>query len=218
VTAPVFATRWQFVFAWVLVGVDRRSGAFSGGRDDSGRDVVHVWTSDEAAASALPEDVFAIQQLTVRDLLSLLPPGTGVVVDPGSASGLAVDADMVADLKRYVHPFPGGTVLECTVWHDLPDAVRDAVVQQVSSRPFIEEVRAFLYTIDDSPYLGCLAYSTSAGPEGQDTALGAIEAALPGDLAALDVASVSVVSLVDVPDEVRRALPPETLIHPAPAS
>lgn len=215
-STPVFATKWQFVYAWVLIGVDRASGSFCGGRSDSGDDIVYVWTTDPGAAAALPEDVFAIQQITVRDLLALLPAGTSVVVDPGSESGMTVEADLVVDLKRYVHPFPGGAVLECKVWDDLPATVRDAVVREVAARPFIEEVRAFLYTIDDSPYLGCIAYSTSAGPEGQDSAIGAISGAMPADMTQLDVASVSVVGLVDVPDDVRRALPPETLMYRAP--
>lgn len=215
-SAPVFATKWQFVYAWVLIGVDRRSGSFCGGTSASGDDVVYVWTTDDGAAAALPEDVFAIQQITVRDLLALLPAGVSIVVDPGSESGMTVEADLVTDLKRYVHPFPAGAVLEFKAWIDLPDHVRDAIVREVSARPFIEQVRAFLYTVDDGPYLGCLAYTTQGGPDGQDSAIGAISRALPTDLAELDVASVSIVGLADVPEDVREALPPETLIHPAP--
>jgi hypothetical protein len=214
-SAPVFATKWQFIYAWVLIGVNRTSGQFFGSQTRAGDSVVCVWTTDEGATAAVPGDIFDIQQIKVRDLLAMLPAGVGVVIDPGSDSGLTIEPDYVVDLKRFVHPFPGGARLEFKVWLDLPDAVRDAIVREVAARPFIEEVRAFLYTVDDGPYLGCIAYRTQGGHESQDSAIGAINRALPGDLAELDVASVSIVGLVDVPDNVRRDLPPETLIFSA---
>ncbi len=217
-SAPAFASKWQFVYAWVLIGVNRVTGSLASGTSATGGDVVHVWSADARAVAVLPEDVFAIQQITVRDLLSLLPDGVGVMVDPGSEAGMTIEPDLVVELKRYIHPFPGGTQLQFKIWHDLPGRVRDAVLHEVAARPFIDEVRAFLYTIDDGPYLGCIAYSTTAGPEGQDSAIGAINTALEqtADLRELDVASINVVGLVDLPGTTRADLPPETLIHPEP--
>lgn len=212
-SAPVFATRWQFLFSWLLIGVDRGDGTWAGGPQPDGTPSVVVWT-DPSLVDA-PSERFQVAQLTARQLVQTLPAGVGVTVNPGREDSMLVDAAEMDRLRGLCHPFPGGLPIEFKTWTDLPASVAAGIAAAVEARPFITEVRAFLYTIGDSPYLGCLAYESDGGTESQESTTAELERVLSSsaDLAALDVATVNIVGLIDLPAGVRDDLPPETLLY-----
>lgn len=212
-TDPVFATKWDFLFARVLIGVDRTTGVFSGSEPAPGQQMVAVWTSEDIATEALHVESWELKQIKVRDLLRLLPAGIGVVVDPETTSGMTATSSYVAQLKRYLVPFPPDSQVRLGDWDAMPQGLRHALVQ-AATRHEVQELRAFTYTVDDSPSLGCLAYVPAPGSEAS-----AVTAALDAALAsaaspvALGLPAVNVVALDEVPQEVRAALGDAHVIH-----
>lgn len=201
--SPAFATRWDLLLAWVLIGVDRASGVFSGSEPEPGRQAVCVWTSDAAITEALHVESWDVRQIKVRDLVAMLPAGIGLQVDPGLPSGLTLAAADVAGLRELVPPFPPGAAT-LHAWAGPDAAVRDALVAATAGR--VRELHAFGYTVADSPVLGCLAHDASV--DDADAVGAALEAALSAttDPRALGVPTVSIVRLDDVPPSVRHAL------------
>ncbi|MGJ9422851.1 hypothetical protein [Aeromicrobium sp. CF3.5] len=190
-SGPVFATRWDFLLARVVIGVDRATGVFSGSETVPGRQMVCVWSQMDLATDALHVESWDLLPIAVRDLLPLLPGGVGVVVDPERPTGMTASASYVGQLKPYVAPFPAGSEVRLADW-DLPEALLDA----------LGDVHSFGYTVDDSPMMGCVVH-TSGVP-------GPVEAALSawGEPAALGAAIVHVLEPGDLPEEVRAALAP----------
>lgn len=212
-SGPVFATKWDFLFAWVLIGVDRSTGVWSGSQSQ-GADMVCVWTSEEIATEALHVESWELRSIKVRDLLAMLPAGVGVIVDPEHASGMTCSPSYVVNLKRYVTAFPPGeSVVRMGEW-DVPADVRAALVQVAADARPVQELYAFAYTVDDSPLLGCLAYVAEAGC---DTAAltSELEAALEATTtpAELGFPTVNIVSRADVPAEVSAVLGDDHVIH-----
>lgn len=209
----VFATKWHFLFARVLIGVDRTTGVWSGSEPTPGQQLVAVWTSEDVATEALHVESWELRPIEVRDLVAMLPPGVGVVVDPERSTGMTASASYVANLKSLLVPFPMGSEVRLGAWESMPDAVRHAVVQAAVTHR-VQQLHAFIYAIDDSPPLGCLAYDPAAGSD--PAAVGAaLEAALAAatDRESLALAGVRVVALDDVPDEVRVETGEAYLIH-----
>lgn len=190
-SGPVFATRWDFLLAHVVVGVDRSTGVFSGTETVPGQQMVCVWSQMDLATEALHVESWDLRPITMRELLTIFPRGVGVVVDPERPTGMTASSAYVAQVAPYVAPFPAGSEVRLAAW-DLPEALRGAV----------GDARAFGYTVDDSPLLGCVV------PTSSTTA--SVEATLSGWGSASDlgVAMVHVLAPSDVPEEVRAALPP----------
>jgi hypothetical protein len=212
VGGPVFATKWDLLFAEVLIGVDRTTGVWSGSQSQ-GTDMVCVWTGDEIATEALHVESWELRSIAVRDLLAKLPAGVGVIVDPEHPSGMTCSPSYVANLKRYAAAFPPGeSEVRLGVW-DVPAAVRAAVVR-VAAEHQVQELRAFAYTVDDGPLLGCLAHVAEAGADTSALA-GDLQAAIRSTttLVALGFPAVNVVGLADVPAEVRSALGDGHVVH-----
>lgn len=211
-TGAVFATKWDFLFAQVLIGVDRTTGVFSGSEPVPGQQLVAVWTSTAIAEDALHVEAWELRPIAVRELLRLLPSGIGVVVDPERPSGMTATVAYVANLKRYVAAFPAGSEIHLAPWVSMPDGVRAALVQAVDGR--VQELRAFTYRVDDSPLLGCLAHVVLAGVDPADVT-SAVESALTAatDLGVIGLPRVDVLALDDVPDEVRSALGEGHVLH-----
>lgn len=210
-----FPTKWDFLYASVLIGIDRSTGVFSGSESASGQPMVCVWTSDEVATDALHVESWDIKQIKVRVLLSLVPDGYGIVVDPERPSGMTATAAYVAQLKQFVKPFPDGAKIWVSRWGGFSTAVRRAVISAVSDQDLVRELYAFSYTVDDGPALGCLAYVVSGTPPEVTTTTRALEVALSGaaDLATLGVAAVSIVTMDEVPERTRARLTGTHLIH-----
>lgn len=213
-TDPVFATKWDFLFAWVLIGVDRTTGVWSGTTSAGGDDLVAVWTDESFATEALHVEAWELRKIKVRDLLGMLPAGIGVVIDPERPTGLTCSPSYVANLKRYVSAFPPGeSVVRVGAW-DLAEQVRVAVLQVASDTAHLQELHAFAYSVDDSPLLGCLAYVAETGCD--TVALTrALEAALEAttDIPALGFPTVNMLALSDVPEQVRQGLGDDHVIH-----
>ncbi|MCW2787939.1 MAG: hypothetical protein JWP56_242 [Aeromicrobium sp.] len=209
-----FATKWDVLFGSVLIGVDRTTGVFSGTESTPGQQVVAVWSEEAIATDALHVESWELRRIAVRELLTLLPPGIGFVIDPEHASGMTATASYVANLKRYVPAFPVGSEVRLAAWDGLPEAVRAAVVQASSHDDTVRELHAFSYTVDDSPPLGCLVYVAVPGADATGVP-GRIDAAVTAsaDVAALGVATVHVLTLDEVPEEVRAALGDRFVIH-----
>jgi hypothetical protein len=174
-----FATRWDFLLATVLIGVDRTTGVFSGA-EASGQQMVAVWTSQE-----------------IRELLALVPAGIGVVVDPERTTGMTASPAYVAALRPLLGDFPADRPLQVAVWDELEAPERAAVLAAADGH----EVHAFAYRIDDSPALGCVA----VGGDASQHVLDAVEQAV-GDPASAGVAAVRAVRLTVVPLEMREAV------------
>lgn len=210
----VFETKWDFLFAQVLIGVDRTTGVFSGSEPVPGQQMVAVWTSEDIATEALHVESWELRPIAVRDLLKVLPEGIGIVVDPERTSGMTASAAYVANLKPFVPAFPVGAAVRITTWDELSAPVLNAVSQALAELDDVSELHAFMYRIDDSPALGCLAYVMT--DDGEGAAVGrSLEAALDASAspADLDVAAVNVVDLNDVPEEIRTALGRHHVVH-----
>lgn len=214
-TGQVFATKWDFLYASVLIGIDRSTGVFSGSEPAPGQPMVCVWTSDEAATEALHVESWDIKQIKVRVLLSLVPDGYGIVVDPERPSGMTATAAYVAQLKPYVAPFPEQAQIRVSPWDGFSASVRQAVTSAVSHQDLVRELYAFSYTVDDSPALGCLAYVVKGTPAEVAATARSLEGALyaSADLETLGVATVNILPLDEVPDRARAMLSDTHLIH-----
>lgn len=207
-----FETKWDFLFAQVLVGIDRSSGVWSGSEPAPGQQMVCVWSSEAIATEALHIESWELKWIKVRDLLALVPAGIGVVVDPERPDGMTASAAQVAQLKTLTAPFPPEAALRVTSWDELDGPALDAIVAAAVGSERVTEVRAFVYTIDESPALGCLAYTFGGDNEDSDV-LSAASDLLGQRLADLGVKDVNVLSWPDVPAEIRAALPDGFVIH-----
>jgi hypothetical protein len=210
-SGPVFATKWDFLFGRVLIGVDRTTGVFSGSEPAPGQQMVAVWTSAEVAEQALHVESWELRPILLRDLLTLLPAGVGVQVDPERPSGMTASAAYVAGLKPFAVAFPVGAALRVTTWDEIPEGAVAAVVQ-AGDQHGVRELHAFMYTVDDSPPIGCLAWVAEPSASDVDRSL---ETALltAADPASLGVVTVRVLGLPAVPDEVRAALADRYLLR-----
>lgn len=212
----MFATKWDFLFARVLIGIDRSTGVWSGSEPTPGQQMVCVWTSEQIATAALHIESWELRPIEVRDLVTKIPDGIGIVVDPEHPNGMTASPAYVANLKTMAPAFPVGAPLQIAPWDELEGPVRDAVVHVVRRGDMVQTLHAFMYRVDDSPPIGCVAYTLkSEASDGGAVAAGltaALEAAV-SDIADLGVAAVRAVALSDVPVEVQTALPDTCVIH-----
>ncbi|MFI5427991.1 hypothetical protein [Aeromicrobium sp. UC242_57] len=209
---PVFATKWDFLFARVLVGIDRSSGVWSGSEPAPGQQMVCVWSSEVRATDALHVESWELKWISVREA-----PGPGASGhrrrgrpraprrDDGQRS-----AGRPAQAPRRAVPARGGCA-----GHVLGRAGRTPprpAVAAAASSETVSEVRAFVYTVDESPALGCLAYTFVGGDD--DPAVVATAVDLVGrNPVGLGVKAVNVLAWPDVPAEIRAALPDGFVIY-----
>ena len=211
--SAVFATRWDFLFASVLIGVDRTTGVFSGTEATAGQQMVAVWTSAEIAEQALHVESWELKPILVRDLLTLVPDGIGVQVDPETTTGMTASPAYVAGLKPFTAAFPVDVAVRVTTWDEIPAGAAAAVVQAAENAR-VTALPAFMYTVDDSPPIGCLAWDA-----GDDVDRSVVSRSLESALltaaspAALGVVTVRVLPLADVPPEVRAAVVGNDLVR-----
>jgi hypothetical protein len=205
-SGQTFSSRWDFLFATVLIGVDRTTGVFSGSEPAPGQQMVAVWTSAEIAEQALHVESWELKPILVRDLMPLLPAGVGVQVDPETTTGMTASPAYVAGLKPLTAAFPVDAAVRVTTWDEIPDGAL-AAVGQAADEHGVRELHSLMYTVDDSPPIGCLAWVADA--DADTSAVGrSLETALltAADPEALGVATVRVLQLSAVPPEVRAAI------------
>ncbi|NRQ50174.1 hypothetical protein [Aeromicrobium stalagmiti] len=203
-SGPVFATRWDFLLATVLIGVDRSTGVYSGSETVPGQQMVCVWTRREIAEEALHVESWDLRPIEVRDLVAMLPPGIGVVVDPERPSGMTASAAYVSALRPLLDPFPPDVAILVGSWDELAGDVLDAVRATMSGPAAVRDLVAFTYRVDDSPPLGCLAFAAD-DPAPATAALRAATASVV-DPGALGVAAIRIVPTGVVPAEVLTAV------------
>lgn len=174
--------------------------------------MVCVWSSESIATEALHIESWELKPISVRELLALVPAGVGVVVDPERPNGMTASSSQVAQLKRLIAPFPPDVALRVTSWDELVGPALDGIVEAAADNETVHEVRAFAYTIDESPVLGCLAY-TFVGDAADDEALSAAFDLVGEKSADLGVRAANVLSWPDVPSEIRAALPDGFVIY-----
>lgn len=200
-----FATRWDFLLAHVLIGVDRTTGVFSGSEPSPGQQVVAVWTSNEIAEQALHVESWELRPIPVRDLVALVPPGVGIVVDPETTTGMTASPAYVAALRPLLAAFPTDLPLQVAAWDELEEPARAMLLAAADGR----EVHAFAYRVDDSPQLGCVAVGGDASQQVLDDVARQV-----GDPSPVGVAAVRVVGLAEVPPEMLEAVGDAFRVHP----
>jgi hypothetical protein len=209
VTEPVFPTKWHFLTAEVLIGVEEATGRILLQHGQDGGPTLPMWTGQDHAAQALPAG-HALRHCPASERLAELPPGISITVDGGLEQGMFLPAGYVQELKPLAVPFPAGSTFRR--WVDLPEATAEAVRAAAARYGFLRRVWALLYTVQDSPYRGCLVYEADGGPEGSESVVDALSAALDAttDLGALQVLGVQIIAFGDVPED----LVPELVDEP----
>lgn len=213
---PTITSTWDFLFSWLLIGVERAERRFAAAQTPSGGPAVAVFSQEELARAAMSTDVFDIQVITARDLLQMMPADVAIVVDPGAEHPILIEPAQVVELGRLTEPFPEGVRADLGLWPDLPAHVGQEVAARIAEVAGAGRVWALSYTLADSPRLGCLVFEAD-GEESREAAGEAIVAALAAAEEAqavegLEVATVNIVPLTDLPDELVEALPDEALL------
>jgi hypothetical protein len=205
VTAPVFATKWDFLAARVLFGVHPETGQLLLGSEGGTEPIWVCWTDQRLAEHQLMRG-YVLRQAPVRQVLPAVPPGTAVRIDPGVPQGMAFDAAMLAELQELCVPFPAGRSADVGTLDPMPREVRDAFGQVTKDHAFVERLWLVRYRIEDGPAQGLAVYDTGVGTEAQESAVAAISRALgaaaPGTVLE-ELAGVQVMSLDDLPEDIR---------------
>jgi hypothetical protein len=145
--APVFASPWQFLGATVLFGVHSRTEQLLLGSDDGVDPVWICWTDQRLAEHQLPSG-YVLRQGPVRQLLPLLPPGTGVRIDPGLEHGMSFDGARLAELVPLCVPFPAGASVDLGEL-SIPREIRRAFAAVVDERRFVERLWFVRFRVED---------------------------------------------------------------------
>lgn len=142
----------------------------------------------------------------MRELLPALPQGVAIRIDPGLPSGMIVDPAQAAEMVQQCAVFPGGTSVDLGTL-DLPRGVRRVLAEVSVDRPFVEALWFIKYRIADGPAQGLVAYRTGPSSEAQESTVGAVAEALDAGVLGTDfsshLAGVQIMSVDDLPDEVR---------------
>ncbi len=111
-----------------------------------------AWTDEDEAYERLPSEQHELFETSVSAVLTLLPPGTGLVIDAHAATPRVVAADDRQRVGRLGVPWAPGVPY---VLHEVEDVEVDG---------FLTDVRA---TLPDFPQLGrvwCVGYQVVGGP------------------------------------------------------
>jgi hypothetical protein len=205
VNAPVFPTKWDFLSATVLFGVQPETNQLLLGSENGVDPVWVCWTDQRLAEHQLLKG-YALRQGPVRQVLPALPAGTGVRIDPGLPQGMAFGGEQLAELQELCAPFPAGHGVDLGTLDPMPPGVRDAFRGIVRDHAFVDRLWLLRYRVDDGPAVGLAVYDTGVGTEAQESAVSAVGAALdttaPGTLLE-QLAGIQVLALEDLPDGVR---------------
>lgn len=211
-SAPVFPTKWHFLNATVLIGVDDRDGRILVQSDGAGGVVLPMWTDADVATGALPPG-YSLRHTPVRDRIAELPDGVSVHLHgTPEQDSLEIPPDYAASLKEVAVPFPAGT--RFGPWAELPQDVSAALADAARGYSFVDAVWAFTYWVENGPVQGLVVYATSGGVEAQESIVDALGGVLDRhpDGAMRGVEGVFIVSRNDLPVEAQSALPEQRAV------
>jgi hypothetical protein len=208
VTAPVFASKWQFLGATVLFGVQAQSEQLLLG-SENGDPVWICWTDQRLAEHQLPSG-YVLRQGPVREILPVLPPGAGVRIDPGLEQGMSFDGDYLAELVPLCVPFPAGSSVDVGGL-SVPRGIHRALAAVVDEGRFVERLWFLRFRVEDGPEQGLLAYAAPVGAgtgiEVHETALdaltGVLDSAARGSELDVQLAGIQIIAVEDLPAAVR---------------
>lgn len=206
--SQVFPTKWHFLAATVLFGVDSRTDTLLLGAEH-GEAIWVCWTDHALAEHQIP-DGYVLRQGPARQFLPLLPEGTGVRVDPGRERGVAFGGDMLAELVSLCPPFPAGHSADVGPLA-VPTDLKTAFESILSANSFISAIWFFKFRIESGPAQGCAAYQVaSVSADVDETSRDAMTAALDAALAGTELdeapAGVHVMASGDLPRAIVRWL------------
>jgi hypothetical protein len=210
-SAPVFPTKWHFLNATVLIGVDEDGRILLQGDAEGGR-VLPMWTDVEVAAAAVPSG-YSLRHTPVRDRIAELPEGVSVrIYGAPNQDSLEIAADYAVALKEVAVPFPAGT--RFGPWAELPRKVATALADAARGYAFVDALWAFTYWVENGPVQGLVVYATSGGVEAQESIVDALGEVLDrhADDAMQGVEGVFIVSRNDLPLEIQSALPQQQAV------
>jgi hypothetical protein len=207
--APAFASPWQFLGATVLFGVHSQTEQLLLGSENGVDPVWICWTDQRLAEHQLPSG-YVLRQGPVRQLLPLLPSGTGVRIDPGLEHGMSFDGGRLAELVPLCVPFPAGASVDLGEL-SIRQETRKALAAVVDERRFVERLWLVRFRVEDGPAQGLLVYAAPVGAgtgvEAHETATDTLADALDRAVRDTDLdrelAGVQIVALEDLPEAVR---------------
>ena len=211
---PAFPTKWHFLWADVLIGFDAERQRLLSLQGEQGP-LLGMWTDEQAAADQLPEG-YRLMVTPVRPRLAELPDGVGVIVDPGTPSSTIIDPAYATELKALTAPFPAGAAVVAQAW-ELPEELEQGLRAVAADYAFLDRVWAIQHTVEDSPPIGALVYDTDVSSEAQESAADALLRVLEtvDSPAELGVLGAHVLSLRDLPENLREALLQQPPVHAA---
>ena len=172
-TAPVFATKWDFLLADVLFGVAEGSADLLLGSQDDLGPIWVCWTDLELARHQLPAG-YRLNHGPARDVLKVLPEGVTVLVDPGAEHGMSIDPDYVAQLRPLTSMFPGGVTISWRLWDGLPRNAVKKLVGLGRRYAFVSRLWLAEFRIEDGPVQGAVVYECATGAEAEETVVEAV--------------------------------------------
>ncbi|HET6563468.1 MAG TPA: hypothetical protein VFG72_16485 [Marmoricola sp.] len=205
----MFASRWQFLGSTVLFGVHAQTEQLLLGSENGVDPVWICWTDQRLAEHQLPSG-YVLRQGPVREILPVLPAGTGVRIDPGLEQGMSFDGVYLSELVPLCVPFPAGSSVDLGEL-SIPQEIRRVLAGIVDGRRFVERLWLVRFRVADGPAQGLLVYAAPVGAgmgiEVHETVTDALAGVLDGVVrdSELDrqLAGVQIVAVEDLPDAVR---------------
>lgn len=198
-THPEFPTIWHLLVRDVLFAVEESTGSLLLG-EDQGTLLWVCWTDQEAAGRMTPPGYRLVHGL-FRRMVTQVPAGVAVVVDPQDQGYLRVEPDAVDQLRGQAVPFPAGVPLTFETEVTVPDEVASALRAAAEGYSFVTGLWLLRYRIEEGPWVGVIAYEASGGPEGDESVVAAVAAALDATLGRPPegLAGIEIVAVADLP-------------------
>ncbi|HEY5836889.1 hypothetical protein [Streptomyces sp.] len=169
--------------------------------DVSGEPCAVAYTDPEEIRRDLPEG-YRLHQIPVPLLLSQLPPGCGLIIDPRAASPLHVGAHEREIVLAASLPFPPGAFIRIKSGGDPQPALLASALPRIEVTA-VRRVYVTRYRVADAREKVLVVYETDPVPGADDLAADAFMAAA-ADTALAD--PMQVLALDDVPDTFRRMI------------
>jgi hypothetical protein len=169
----------------------------------SGQVAVVAYTDEQEADRDCPQG-YTVYQAQVSDLLSDLPDGTGLVIDPRATSPVYIPSGDKEKVIRAALLFPTGARIRLGQPKTEPAAVLDAIRHNLPSERSIRRAYRCWYQAADARERLLIAVDLDPIPApDRMRAVGVVTGSLPG----LDYKHpVAAVTLDEIPEDLRRSL------------